>query len=567
MPQDAFTLKHTAKELNETLGGAKIEKINQPSKDCVVFNLHNNYDNMRLVLNANADFARICVSDDRSPAPVSAPSFCMLLRKHLSRATIEKIYSVDYERIIVVDLNCRDDLGTVSFKKIYCEIMGKYSNITLVEDGIILGAMKTTGMNESLLRPIYPGAKYVLPKSQDKCELKDVEQSVVVMEKSTVGDDLAKYVFTNFKGVSYPTAEDVVLGFYERFGNESISGNPDKIRQFIEYFNDYFETPEISPTLVSDGKKRDFFIVKPKNDFPISKTFKSINALVDEYYSSKENDFVFTLKKNRLKDATAAYEKKLRKKLQIAMEKLLSCEDMEKNRLYGELLIAYLYKIKSGEKFVEVEDYTKEDYPKIKITLDEKLSPKENAERYFKRYSKQKKTVAAVTPQVEQLNEQLLYIQTIYAEIQSAETEDDFNDIEEELASLGIIKKKTDNKKKKPPLSKPRRYEYKGYEIFIGRNNIQNDRLTLSADRNDIWLHTKNYHSSHVIIKTAGRPIPDEVVLFAAELCAYFSQAKSSTAIPVDYTLKKFVKKPSGAPIGTVYYTNQKTIIVDPKLH
>ena len=195
MPQDAFTLMHTARELNGKLSGAKIEKINQPSKDCVVFNIRKNNDNLKLIINANADFARICVSDKSAPAPVQAPSFCMLLRKHLSRASIEKVEAVDFERIIVVYLICRDELGTLSSKRLYCEIMGKYSNVTLVEAGKILGAMKTTGMDEDLVRPIYPGAVYTLPKSQDKCEIHDEKAAKTVFDRYDFSEDLAKFIY------------------------------------------------------------------------------------------------------------------------------------------------------------------------------------------------------------------------------------------------------------------------------------------------------------------------------------------------------------------------------------
>ena len=567
MPQDAFTLMHTAEKLNDFLCGAKIEKINQPAKDAVVFSMHKNYDNFKLLLNANADFARICVTKDERPAPTQAPSFCMLLRKHLLRATIDKVKAVPFERIIVIDLVCRDDLGTVSYKRLYCEIMGKYSNITLVENGKILGAMKTTGLNEDLERPIYPGANYILPKAQDKCEITDIENSLKTFSSFDGSEDLSKFIFTSFKGISYPTASDIVYKYFDDKRGFASNVKTLNIKDFIGYFKDYYVSPKIDPTIVKTGNKSDFYIVDPILESDDKKHFQSINQAVDKYYTDKEKSFDFNLKTSRLNDAVRSYEKKLRKNLQIAMDKVLSCADIDDNKLYGELIIAYMYKIKPGQSVAKVEDYTKEDYPLITIPLDKDLSPKENAERYFKRYNKQKKTLAAVKPQIESINQRLKYVETLYAEISSAETDDDFADIEEELSENDILKRKTVKKKGTKRLSKPRYYEFGGFEIFVGRNNVQNDRLTVSADRNDIWLHTKDYHSSHVIIKSDGRPVPDEVILFAAEICAYFSQAKTATKVPVDYTLKKHVKKPPSAPVGTVYYTDQKTIIVDPDEH
>ena len=566
MSQDAFTIFHAAKELDKLVSGAKIERINQPNKDSVVFSVRKASENLKLIVNANADFARVCVSNDNSPAPIEAPSFCMLLRKHLIRATVDAVSAVRYERIIIIYLTCRDELGTLSNKRLYCEIMGKYSNVTLVENDRILGALKTTGIDESLSRPIYPGAKYTLPPPQDKTEISDITAAKKALDKLTYADDPAKFIFTAFKGISFSTAEDIVSKFKETERDNDFV-KIFKSDEFIKYFNDYYETPKISPTVVSDGKKTDFYIVEPITQYKEVRKYPSINSLIDGYYLYKENSFATALKKGRLYDAVKAYEKKLYKKLQIAEEKLLSCADMDDNRLFGELIIAYLYKIKSGEKYCEVENYYEPDYPLIKIRLDEDLSPRENAERYFKKYSKQKKTVAAVTPQTAELKETLSYIETVYSEIDAAETDSDFSDIEEELSAIGVIKQKQQGKKRIKKLSEPRKYVYKDFEILVGRNNLQNDRLTISAERNDIWLHTKDYHSSHVIIRTFNRPVPDEVLLFASEICAYFSKARSSKKVPVDHTLKKFVKKPAGTNAGKVYYTNQKTLFVDPDPH
>ena len=565
MAQDAFAIHHLSIELNGLISGAKIERVNQPSKDAVTFSIRKANENLKLTVNANADFARVCVSKEEAPAPISAPSFCMLLRKHLLRATINKVEPIKYERIIVIDLTCRDELGTLSDKRLYCEIMGKYSNVTLTENGKILGAMKTTGIDESLLRPIYPGAVYKLPAPQEKREISDFENMRELLLSYDANEEFSKFLFNNVKGVSYATALDAVTKFkrLHDFNDEFVING--KIDEFIRFFNDYYETPNLEPTMVSDGKKTDFYIVKPSMKYAAEKSFSGINSLINSYYSFKENSFVFNLKKNRLYDAVKAYEKKVTKKLQIVLEKLLSCADMDKDRLYGELLIAYLYKLKGGEKFCEVENYNEPDYPVVKIKLDENLSPRENAERYFKRYTKQKKTVAAVTPQKAEYEDVLKYLETVFTEIDAAETDDDFSDIEEELVNYGILKNKQNGKKKQKKLSSPRKFIYNGFEVFVGRNNLQNDRLTLSADRNDLWLHTKDYHSSHVIVKTDGRPVPDDVLLFAAQTCAFYSKAKTTTKVPVDYTLKKFVKKPATANTGTVYYTNQKTVFVDPK--
>ena len=252
--------------------------------------------------------------------------------------------------------------------------------------------------------------------------------------------------------------------------------------------------------------------------------------------------------------------------MQIANGKLLSCADSEKNSLYGQLIISNLYRIKQGDKQATVNDFTKEDYPEIIVRLDENLSPKENAERYFKRYDKQKKTIAAVTGQKAELNETIDYLNNILRDIDRTEQIEDFADVEEELKILGVIKREN-KKKERTPQTKLRVYQYGGFEIYVGKNNIQNEKITFSAERSDIWLHVKDFHSSHVIIRTHGKTVPDDVLLFAAELCAYYSDAREADKVPVDYTLKKFVRKNGGKAVGAVYYTDQKTLFVKPNKH
>lgn len=564
MPQDAFTIKHTAKELNDKLVGAKIEKINQPDKDEVILFLHKNYDNFKLLLNTNADYARVCITENNKEAPIQAPNFCMLLRKHLLRATIQKIEAIPFERIIVITLACRDEIGTPSTKLLYCEIMGKYSNVTLVENGKILGAVKTTALSEDLARPIFPGVIYTLPTPQNKVDFSDINGAKEAL-KSFEGNDFVQFIFNSFKGVSIKTAREIACLYRAKSSADLSDIKNINIQDFILFFESFYNSPSFNPCCTFTPKNSDFFVTDYLSVLDDKKYFKSVNSAIDFFYSNKENAFRFSLKKSRLLDVIKAYKKKQEKKLQIVMEKLVDCSNLETYRLKGELIIAYIYKIKKGMQFVEVENYNEEDCPLVKISLDDKLTPEQNAERYFKQYNKKKKTIAAVTPQKTEIDELLNYCASVIMEIEKAENFDDFADIEEELRLFGLIKQPINTKKQKVKISKPRYYEYKGYEIFVGKNNIQNDRLTISADRNDLWLHTKDYHSAHVIIKNKGEDFPEDVILYAAEICAFFSNAKSSTKVPVDYTFKKFVKKPAGAKIGTVYYTNQKTILVDPK--
>ncbi len=563
MPQDAFTIFHTANELNSKIVGAKIDKANQPDKDTVVLTIRVNGKNQKLCVSANASLARICLTEDKDDAPLQAPSFCMLLRKHLVRGIILKVYAIPFERIIALDILCKDELGVTSNKTLYVEIMGKYSNLILCENGKILGAIKTTNLDFDISRQIFPGIDYILPTPQDKVELTNEIASKDALKKYEVGVDLTSFIFNNFKGFSKQTAKEISA----RFEILDICKNPLDINAFYKFLLDFYFTKDLSPNYSFFSKPIDFYAVNYISDNNEKIKTDSLSLAIDTYFTNRKNSAVLDLNRRRLLDTAKAFEKKVAKKLQIVLDKILACEDMEKYMLYGELIISNLYQIKQGVDKIEVNDYTKEDYPLITIPLDKTLSPKKNAEKYFKKYNKLKKTLCAVLPQKEELDRTLEYLSGVFHEIELAETLEDFTDIKEELENQGLISKQTNNKKEKKKLSKPRYFEYLGYEIFVGRNNLQNDRLTLSADRFDLWLHTKNYHSSHVIIKNKGVNIPDEVILFAAEICAYYSQARNSDKIPVDYTFKKFVKKPPKSPVGTVYYTDYKTILVTPNSH
>lgn len=565
MPQDAFTVYHTALELNKRLKNAKIDKINQPKNDVVVFSVRAQNKNEKLVISANAENSRVSLTSVNKEAPLQAPAFCMLLRKHLTHAVIEKIEVVPYERIIVFTFNTKNEMRESGVKLLYVEIMGKYSNITLTEDGKILGAIKQSQSIEGI-RPIFPGMVYKLPIPQDKVELSDEISSLKVLN-SYQGGDFSKFVFENFKGLSKQTANEIVYRFFGTASPDYETVKNSKIADFYNHFKNFYELNNYNPCVILTKDVKDFFVVDYKS-IPQEKSFKpDLLQTIEEFFDDKETSRNFEDRKRKLLTVVNGVDKKLKKKYQIALEKLLSCKNMQQDRIFGELIISNLYRIKQGEKSVELENYYSETYEKVKIPLDEKLSTKENAERYFKKYNKEKKTVNSVEPQIVELEQSLKYVQSLYDEIELCQTLADFNDVEEELIEAGFIKSQKQNQKRREQKSSYRTYSYKGFDILVGRNNLQNTRLTSSADRNDLWLHTKDYHSAHVIIKTNGRTVPDDVLLYASEICAFYSKASKSDKVPVDYTLKKHVKRPQGLPLGMVYYTEQKTILVTPNSH
>lgn len=565
MPQDAFTIALTASHLNNKLFNARVDRINQPTQDSVVFYLRTQNKNEKLILSANAENARVSTTSDQKEAPLQAPAFCMLLRKHLSHATIEHIEAVKYERIVKIVFNTKNEMRESGTKIIYVEIMNKYSNITLTEDGKILGAIKQSQSIEGS-RPIFPGVTYKLPNPQEKVEICDKEKSILALSAFN-GCDFANYIFNTFKGISKLTATEIVYEFFNKYDISIDDVKLVKIEDFYNHFYNFYETCNFNPCIIDNDDMYEFFPID-YTSIPYDKNFhQDITDVIDKYYSDKESKREFNEIKRKLLTHVKTADKKLQKKYQIALEKLLSCKNMQQDRIYGELIISNLYRITDGLEKIELENFYSSDYEKVAIKLDKNLTAKENAERYFKKYNKEKKTVASVEPQIVELENSLKYIQSLYDEIDLCSSIVDFKEITEELVQANIIKLKKANGKKREEKSTYRTYNYGGFDIFVGRNNLQNTKLTTSAERSDMWLHTKDYHSAHVIIKTEGRVVPDEVLLFAAEVCAFYSKATKSDKVPVDYTLKKFVKRPSGLPLGMVYYTDNKTILVNPNAH
>lgn len=554
MPQDAFTLSQSAKELNKLLSGAKINKVSQPDKDDVYLLTYSSIGSKTLVLSSNAENCRISFISKEKTNPKVAPNFCMLLRKHLLGASIEKIELMGTERIIAITFLCKNDFKDSVTKILYAEIMGKYSNLILTENGLILGCLKNAPLDVATTRVTLSGAEYKFPKPQDKAELTNESEAISRLSAFS-GEDLGNFIFNNFKGFSYQTANE----FAHRCGDER---DPEKLYRIIYdlYFN-----PPIKPNIAGEGKLRDFYAFDYLTVGGEKTYFDTIAEGQDVFYTSRDVKKGFELKQKQLLDKINGLIKKNTKKLQGENEKILSCQNLDELKLKGELITAYIYKIKEGESEVTVENYY-DDMKPMKITLDKNLTPSKNAQRYFKKYAKEKRALEIVVPQKEQTEKELEYLNSVRLELLKAETVADFEDIENELMEEGVLPKPKFRKKqeKETPY---RVYDVDGYVVKCGKNNIQNDRLTARAFKDDLWLHTKAYHSSHVIIETKGGKIPDNVIVIAAEICAYYSDAQGGSKVPVDFTEKKHVKKPPKAKAGSVIYTDQQTILVSPSAH
>ena len=572
MPQDAFHIKRLATELRDFLVGGKVNRISQVNKDELTFIIYTGKSTVKLILSANASNARVCLSlTEKEPAPI-APNFCMLLRKHLQGAEILDIRQYEFERIIEIDFHCTTDFSE-SKRTLHCELMGKYSNVILTENGVILGALKTTALEDNSRRIFLSGAKYSYPPAQDKLSILDgagmrsrLESRFSDCMETLDEEALAFFIFENVSGLALPTAREIVFRAKNKAGSLALTLSPSSKAPIWEFIKEFCLTEPCAPFVkVEKGEYVDFFA------FPVDGGVEmpSLCKAEDEFFTRREGKKHFENKKRKLENTVRGLKKKQTKKLQDTLERLKDADKAEEYRIKGELLTANLYRVEKGAVGVELENWYEESCPCIKIALDATLSPAKNAQRYFKTYNKYKRAKEVLQPMLESEKAEIEYTDSVLCSILLAETAEDLKEIEAELIELGLLRAPAmrAGAKRKEIVTPFREYEFNGVKIYAGRNNLQNDRLLRLADPDDIWLHTQKYHSSHVIIAVHGGQVRDELLLYAAEICAYYSDGQNGDKIPVDYCQRKFVKKPSKSKAGFVTYTNYKTVLVTPNAH
>lgn len=556
MPQDAFTLKYIARELNDALIGGKISKINQPSKDVLSVLIYTRCGTVKLTCDLSAKYCRLSVGE-RSPEtnPEVAPNFCMLLRKHLQNAEVTGVEQVNSERVIRFDFKCFSEFE-ITDMSLYFEIMGKYSNAILVKDGVIVGALKTASLETGARRVTLGGAKYLLPASQGKVAQDDLDGIARVFgnKEGYTGGGTAKFIAEKIAGVAHTTAEDIVAAY-----GENLSAT-----QVYEYLNG----GEFCPCVIYSGGVATDFKARAAEG---AKRAKSLLDAQREFYDYAVGKKLFEDEKRKLNSALATAVKKVEKRLADIYDKLSECEKAEGIKLEGELITANIYAIERGAASFNAVNYYDENLGTVEISLDPRLSPAQNAQRYYKKYAKLKRTEQNLTARKKDEAEKLSYLKTIESNLKYAENLTDLKETREELISLSLLppppKVKGGKQKSVKAESNFRLFEYGGFTVLCGRNNVQNDALTKGLASEDLWLHTKAYHSAHVGILCGDKKPTDEIIKLAAEVCAYYSDARENGKVPVDYTQKKFVKKPKGGALGYFEYTNQKTILVAPDAH
>jgi len=529
MAFDGLVTRAITYELNSLLIDAKIDKVFQPTKDEILLNIRGKQGNYKLMLSANASNARVHLTTKIYENPAKPFNFCMLLRKHLTNSKIKNISQISNDRIVKIDLEASNELKDKIMYSLIIEIMGKYSNIILINNtNSIIDSIKHVDFEVSSVREVMPARPYILPDNQGK------ENPFNISDDSSKYS--AKFITTNYLGIS------------TIFANE------------IEYKNanliDEINKP-ISPRAIFENDKiKDFYIYDITHKSYTYKYFDTISEAIDFYSENITHQQKINSIKSELLSTINSTISKLNKKLKITEEKLESAKDADKLKIHGELLSANLYKLKENASSITVYNYY--DNTDIEIPLDINLTPSENLDKIFKKYHKQKNTINACTEQKETILGDLKYYESTLYEIESSESINELTEIKIEL--IGSATKTTTKEKLK---IQPLKFNVNGFDIYVGKNNIQNDYVTFKiADKGDLWFHVKNYPGSHTVLKLNKKTPTDDILYEAAKLAATHSKLKNSYTVEVDYTQTKNVKKIPGAKPGMVTYTNFKTIVV-----
>ncbi len=577
MPYDGLVTAAICQELNEKLAGGRIEKIYQPLKDEIML-LLSKQARYRLLISANAQNARMHLSKNAKPNPATPPLFCMVLRKHLEGGRIVEITQAGLERILQIIVNTRDELGQPTLKKLIVEIMGKHSNIILVDHqtGKIIDGIKRYSHAVSRHREVLPGRDYLAPPEQGKIHPIGLneERFFQLITSKDIDLKLTDILLQTFNGFSPRICREIVYRCGLPLDIKLNYCGEYELSMLWQHFNSLctdLEKGNFNPTLVlnHDGSPIDFaaFALTQFADLHLEQG--SMSEVLDSFYFLQERDCRIQAKRQSLMTIIKREINRLKNKIPKQRQSLKKAENFEHYRLCGELLTANMHLIKKGMGMVELENYYSPDLEKITIELDPQKSPAENAQFYFKQYVRAKNTVEAVKQQLAQAQEELSYLEGVESAARFADSLKDLEEVENELVMQGYAKpSRQKDKVDKKQANKPQPLNFQsrdGLVILVGKNNRQNDYLTLRlAKGEDIWLHTKDIPGSHVVIKTQGRPVPPTTLEEAAVLAAYYSKARQSSKVPVDYTLIKHVHKPKGAKPGMVIYENQQTIFVDP---
>ena len=547
MALDGIFLHHLKNEISDFAVDSRVDKIHQPSRDELVITLRSREGSRRLLISCNADSARIHFTDFPPENPPKPPMFCLLLRKRLTGAWVTSIVQEDLERILRINFSGTDELGDKVSYALIVEIMGRYSNIIFVDkDNKIIDSVKRIDENKSQVREILPGLTYTAPPKQDKLNIFTCDTDVIREKIRGSNKGLYKAYMDTLKGVSPIVCRELENGLS------------------VDEFKHQAKNPVPTVVIADTPKDFSFIDIKQYDHLAVIRHYDTFSQLLDFFYYERVRLMRIKARSADLfKKVTTLQERAVRKALNRAQE-LEECKDKETYRLFGDLINANQYRLEKGAPFYDLENYY-DDNKMIRIPADVTLTPAQNAQKYYKEYRKKQVAEAKLSQFIDDANAEAQYFETVLDALSRAETDGEITEIKSELSQQGYIKKPADKRKNQKAL-KPMMFKTRdGFSVLVGRNNMMNDRLTLKTARNyDTWFHVQDSAGSHVICETSGREITDEAIHDCAVIAAYFSKARESSNVAVDYTLVKNIKKPNGAKPGYVIYDPYKTEFATP---
>ena len=566
MPMDALTLRFMTRELDAALAGGRVDRISQPERDELNILVRNHGKNQLLLLSASAGCARAHITGEKKVSPLEPPMLCMLLRKHISGGRVRQVRQIDADRILEIEFEHLDELGDRAKKTLVCEFMGRHSNLMLLgADGRILECARRVSENMSSVREVLPGLRYERPPAHGKVPFDAPEEEIARALEGASGP-LHRAIAERVSGLSVQTARELA---FRATGSEDAHTQevdmPATARAVARALAQALREPEPALLLGEDGEPVDVVAFRYLSRAALTvQRFDTLSEAMDAFYRARD-------RADRIRQKSAALHRVLKnnierceRKLALQREALLGSERMEEYRVKGELLTASLHLARKGMKSVRIPNYYEEGAPEVEVQLEEKLSPGQNAQRYFKLYQKARSARRLAAEQVEKTTQELDYLEGQMLNLSACEEESELAELREELERYGYVRKNHNRRQmKKLEPSKPMRFDSPaGIPILVGKNNLQNDKLTATAEPDEWWLHAKDRPGSHVIVASAE---PDEETLhMAARLAARYSKGAGAGKVPVDMTRRRYVKKPSGAKPGFVIYTHQQTVLAEP---
>lgn len=567
MAFDGIVVANLAHELKEQLQNGRIAKIAQPESDELLFTIKTTAGQKRLSISASASLPLVYLTETNKPSPMTAPNFCMLLRKHIANGRIIDIYQPGLERILHIIIEHLNEMGDLCRKDLIIEIMGKHSNIIFcTEDGTIIDSIKHVSAQMSSVREVLPGRTYFVPDTMNKqnpLSISETEFTTMLYEKPMA---LSKAMYSSLTGISPVAAEEIcyIAGVDSALPAKELPA--DVLIHLYHQFRIYLEPiseGRFAPAIYYDGKEPKEFSALPLTHFSTyaRQEYSSVSEVLETYYASKNTLTRIRQKSTDLRHIVQTALERNRKKYDLQTRQLSDTQNREKYKVYGELLHTYGYQAEANAKSLDALNYYTNEM--ITIPLDPTMTPMENAQRYFEKYNKQKRTFEALSHLIDETKNEIDYLESVRTALDIALTEDDLSQIKEELIESGYMRRKYTKKKVKIK-NQPLHYiSSDGFHMYVGKNNLQNDELTFHfAVGNDWWFHAKQVPGSHVIVKTNGQTLPDRTFEEAGRLAAYYSSMRNADKIEIDYVEKKYVKKTPGAKPGfVIYYTNYSLVI------